>query len=142
MVVDREGIHARLRKLEDCVAELRGLRPATFDDYLEDRGLQDRCERNLQIAVQCALDIGNHLIAEEVLEPPEELRDIFPILGRAGILPRDFSARIAPMAGMRNILVHDYLRIDHAKVFAGLTHGLDDLDELARHVQAWLDRKP
>jgi uncharacterized protein YutE (UPF0331/DUF86 family) len=67
LVVDREGIEARLRRLEDCVSELRRIRPATLETYTRDRGLRDRCERNLQVAIQCALDAGNHIIAEEIL---------------------------------------------------------------------------
>ena len=140
MVIDREGITARLRRLEDCVAELRRLRPPTVRDYATgDRGIRDRCERNLQIAVQCALDVGNHIIAEQVLRYPEDMGDIFSILAEAGILPADFATRVGPMAGFRNILVHDYLRIDHSKVYSALTQGLDDLLEFARYVQTWLE---
>jgi uncharacterized protein YutE (UPF0331/DUF86 family) len=141
LVIDREGITARLRRLEDCVAELQRTRPESFEAYVGDRGLRDRCERNLQIAAQRALDIGNHIIAEEVLEPPEDQRDIFRILAGAGILPADFAARITPMAGFRNILVHDYLPIDDAKVYPALTEGLRDLQEFARHIEGWLERR-
>ncbi len=42
------------------------------------------------------------------------------------------------MAGFRNILVHDYLRIDHARVYSILTQALTDLEEFARYVQTWL----
>jgi uncharacterized protein YutE (UPF0331/DUF86 family) len=95
----------------------------------------------LQVAIQCALDIGNHVIAEENLTAPEDQADIFQILGASGILPPPFAERIVPMAGFRNILVHDYLRIDHARVYSILTQALTDLEEFARHVQAWLDSK-
>ena len=141
MVVDREGIEARLRRLEDCVSELRRIRPATLEAYAHDRGLRDRCERNLQVAIQCALDAGNHIIAEEILTSPEDQADILRILASEGILPQELAERILPMAGFRNILVHEYLRLDHIKVFETLTRGLDDLEEFARHIQSWLDRK-
>lgn len=142
MVVDREGIEARLRRLEDCVSELRRIRPGTLETYTRDRGLRDRCERNLQVAIQCALDAGNHVIAEEILKSPEDQADILRILASEGILPHGFAERILPMAGFRNILVHEYLRLDHAKVYEALTRGLNDLEEFARHIQSWLDRKP
>lgn len=141
MVIDREGIVTRLRRLGNSVAELRDLCPATLEEYVGNRRLQRNCERELQIAIQCVLDIGSHIIAEETLESPEELKDIFAVLGSSNILPQAFASRLEPMAGFRNILVHDYLRIDHAKVYAALTRGLDDLLEFARYVQAWLDRK-
>jgi uncharacterized protein YutE (UPF0331/DUF86 family) len=139
LVIDREAIAARLRRLDECVAELRQLRPGTLQDYLASRRLRSNCERELQVAIQCALDIGNHVIAEENLTAPEDQADIFHILGAFGILPPPFAERIVPMAGFRNILVLDYLRIDDARVYSILTQALTDLEEFARHVQAWLD---
>lgn len=141
MVIDREAIAARLRRLDECVAELRQLRPSSLQEYLAGRRLRSNCERELQVAIQCALDIGNHIIAEENLTAPEDHADIFHILGESGVLPSPFAQRILPMAGFRNILVHDYLRIDHARVYSVLTQALIDLEEFARYVQAWLDRK-
>jgi len=139
--IDREAIAARLRRLDECVAELRQLRPDTLEEYLSSRRLRSNCERELQVAIQCALDIGNHIIAEENLTAPEDQADILHILGASGILPLPFAERILPMAGFRNILVHDYLRLDHPKVYSILTQALTDLEEFARHTQAWLDTK-
>jgi uncharacterized protein YutE (UPF0331/DUF86 family) len=136
LVIDREAILARLRRLDECVGELRQLRPDSLQEYLASRRLRSNCERELQVAIQCALDIGNHIIAEESLSPPEDLTDICHILGASGVLPPPFAERILPMAGFRNILVHDYLRIDHARVYALLTQALTDLEEFARHIQA------
>lgn len=123
------------------MAELRELRPGALQDYLGSRRLRSNCERELQVAIQCALDIGNHVIAEENLTAPEDQADIFQILGASGILPHPFAERIVPMAGFRNILVHDYLRIDHARVYAILTQALTELEEFARYIQTWLDGK-
>ena len=141
MVIDREAIAARLRRLDDCVAELRQLRPGALQDYLASRRLRSSCERELQVAIQCALDIGNHIIAEENLTAPEDQADIFHILGASGILPPQFADRIVPMAGFRNMLVYDYLRTDHARIYSILTQALTDLKEFASHVQVWLDGK-
>ena len=69
------------------MAELRQLRPGALQDYLASRRLRSNCERELQVAIQCALDIGNHIIAEENLTAPEDQADIFHILGASGILP-------------------------------------------------------
>lgn len=141
MVIDHEAIAARLRRLDECVAELRQLRPGSLQEYLASRRLRSNCERELQVAIQCALDIGNHIIAEENLTAPEDQADIFHILGASSVLPPPFAERILPMAGFRNILVHDYLRIDQARVYSILTQALTDLEEFARHIQAWLDGK-
>ena len=44
------------------------------------------------------------------------------------------AAKIAPMAGLRNILVHDYLDIDREKLYDLLRTHLDDFKEFGRHI--------
>jgi hypothetical protein len=41
--------------------------------YTEDEMTQAAAERALQIACQCVLDIGNHIIAEKALPLPDEV---------------------------------------------------------------------
>jgi uncharacterized protein YutE (UPF0331/DUF86 family) len=59
------------------------------------------------------------------------------ILGRAGVLPSDFAEHLAPIAGFRNILVHDYLDIDWDEVYSNLQH-LDELDAYMEHIKKWM----
>ena len=43
-------------------------------------------ERYLHLAIESALDIANHLIADSNLESPETYRDAFAILTRHGVI--------------------------------------------------------
>ena len=45
------------------------------------------------------------------------------------------------MASFRNLIVHDYVRIDEAKVYAILKKCLGDFDEYARAIGAYLERR-
>jgi uncharacterized protein YutE (UPF0331/DUF86 family) len=45
------------------------------------------------------------------------------------------------MARFRNLIVHDYARIDDAQVYAILVHRLGDFDAYARAVADWLRRE-
>lgn len=99
----------------------------------------DLAERNLQIGIQCLLDIGNHIIAEMGFQLPESNEDIFRILGKDGVIPRDFVSRTEGMAGFRNILVHDYLEIDPSKVYHNLIKALKDFEEFARYIVRYIE---
>ena len=46
--------------------------------------------------------------------------------------------RLAPIAGFRNILVHEYLAVDPAKLYAILIHGRADLQEFGRRIAEYL----
>lgn len=43
------------------------------------------------------------------------------------------------MARFRNLIVHDYARIDDARVYAILKKRLGDFDAFARAIQAYLE---
>ena len=95
-------------------------------------------ERYLHLAIECCLDLGNHLIADRGLRKAEDYKEVFLILGEAKILPKAFANRIAPMGGFRNILVHDYLRVDPQKVYDPLQKSLPDFERFARAMAKFL----
>lgn len=105
-------VKVRLRKIEECVAELRELRKIPERTFLANRAVRAAAERLLQVAIQSLLDIGSHLIAEHGFREAESYSDIIDILGEERVIPKTFAGRIRGMAGLRNILVHDYLEID------------------------------
>ena len=53
------------------------------------------------------------------------------------VLPPDFARSLAPIAGFRNILVHEYLGIDWDEVYASL-HDLETLHQFAAYVVDWM----
>jgi uncharacterized protein YutE (UPF0331/DUF86 family) len=102
-----------------------------LDQYLADEDAHAIAERHLQVAAQCLLDIGNHVVAEQSLGTPDDAAGILDVLAAAGAIPGDLHARVRGLAGFRNVLVHDYLAVDQRFVH-GLLGRLDDLTELGR----------
>lgn len=69
--------------------------------------------------------------AEWGLPTPDANRDTFTILERAGELDPGLAERLRGWAGFRNILVHEYLDIDHAPIaFRAIQTELSDMDRL------------
>jgi uncharacterized protein YutE (UPF0331/DUF86 family) len=139
LVVSREVTAARLRRLDRCVQRLRRLAATPLDVYLADEDAQAITERHLQVAVQSLLDMANHIIAEQGLGSPEDAEELLTCLAAAGAVPADLYERVRGLAGFRNILVHDYLRVDH-RIVHGLLQRLDDLIELARTLDGYVRR--
>lgn len=48
----------------------------------ENYEMRSAIERNFQLAIECAIDIGEIIISEEGFERPEDYRSVFLILGR------------------------------------------------------------
>lgn len=129
----------RLQLLNSYLNELRELQDEIdFEIYKQDKFKRKFIERTLHTAVEACLDVGNRLISLEGYRQPENNRDIFVVLAEAGILPQDKLETFKRMAGFRNILVHEYARLDDAVVYGVFQRRLDDLAVFAEAVTVYL----
>ena len=124
-------IAKRLSKLREYVGLLRILRSRPQEDFIKDPFVIGNVERYLQLAIQAVLDICNHIVADGRLGLVEEYRDAVRLLGQSGYLDPDLTKGLIPMAGLRNILVHDYLDVDRGRLHALLQDCLEDFEQFA-----------
>jgi uncharacterized protein YutE (UPF0331/DUF86 family) len=114
------------------LAKLRAFRDTTEEEFLRSPALHDLAERYLHLAVECALDLANHFIAEAALPTPETNQDSFSCLENAGEIEASLAARLRSWAGFRNVLVHEYLQIDHGIAWTAIHEELEVLEAFAR----------
>ncbi|HVX32481.1 MAG TPA: DUF86 domain-containing protein [Solirubrobacterales bacterium] len=135
-MVDARGVTERLNRLGAMVEELERLRDKGRGAYEADLEVRLATEHALQTAVQICIDVGAHLIAEQGLSTPADYRAVFRILGSVG-LDAELAERLGNAAGMRNVIVHEYLSVDDDFVWEALEN-LDDLREFAAFTQQHL----
>ncbi len=140
MTVEFNGIERRLNELSERLARLGPLKERPIADFYEDAYLRDIAERNLEVAAQCCIDICHRIISIEGALKPRDYREAILRMAELGVLPAELSQRLAPLAGFRNILVHEYLAVDWEEVYANLSD-IDDLDKFATHVREWLQSR-
>ena len=139
MVVDKEVVERRLRRLEESLQKLRLASQNSLKAYLENDLIRDSAERNLQVAIQICIDIGGHFVASLGFRTPETYADIFVILREEGVLSDSLSGVMQRMVGLRNILVHDYLEINPELVYEHLD-SLNGFAKFAREIIEAVDR--
>ena len=137
MNVEFNGFERCLDELSERLARLVPLRDRPRTDFSSEPYLRDIVERNLEVAAQCCIDICHRIIVIEGAQKPRDYREAILRMGELGVLPPDFANQLAPIAGFRNILVHQYLAVDWDEVYANLRK-LDDLSRFAALVRAWL----
>ncbi len=111
------------RRLQRITASLDGLRPIarlSLEEYRARFYERKATERLLQEAIEAAVDVNVHLIAELGGEVPEEYYGGFLKIGQLGVLAPELASALAPSAGLRTRLVHEYETIDDAKVLASV----------------------
>lgn len=134
------GIERRLERLRECLQKLEPLSQRELKDFLEDPYLRDIVERNLEVAAQCCLDIANRIITVEGAQKPRDYHGSIIRLGEIGVLSLEFAQDFAPIAGFRNVLIHEYLELDWEEIYDNLRN-LDDLYTFMDWVKKWLGRK-
>jgi uncharacterized protein YutE (UPF0331/DUF86 family) len=135
-VVDRDLILRRLAFLETYLEQLAPYREMDLAAYQRDWKTQRVIERTLHLAIETCMDLADHIVADRRLRVPETGAESFEILAEAQLLPRDLGDALAKMVGFRNILVHDYTRLDPAVVVRVLREDVLDLQRFLDAVRA------
>jgi len=137
-MIDSTVINSRIGKLREYLKILKEISQEDEIEFTQNYKIYGLAERYLQLAIECVLDIGNHLISRLEFKKPETYQDIFIILGKNSIIPEEFSEKIAKMAGFRNILVHGYLDLDESIVYNHLKEDLKDFEDYIKYIIQYL----
>jgi uncharacterized protein YutE (UPF0331/DUF86 family) len=114
--------------IERCIAQARKYYAMKGElPFKEDYLRQDAVALNVQRACEICIDIANHLIKTRKLGLPQDSKDSFSLLQRAGLIDEAMTAALRAMVGFRNILVHQYQRLDLDIMVEVVEHRLDDL---------------
>lgn len=138
-MVDRERVLVKVDELEGYLGELRAIAPRSFQEFQRIE-IRRACERLLQISVECVIDVCSLLVSGLRLGLPAEEDDLFEKLAEAGFISSEMRDNLRRMKGFRNILVHEYGRINDHLVYETATGRLDDFESFKRVVIEILQR--
>jgi uncharacterized protein YutE (UPF0331/DUF86 family) len=97
-------------------------------------------ERLLERMIGRMIDVNFHLLVEQGHPPPADYYTSFLRLADLGVVDAAFARRLAPSAGLRNRLVHEYDAIDPGRLFDALAPARTDIVDYVRAVEAYLTR--
>lgn len=98
----------------------------------ENPDLKGAVERYLYLAVQATLDLGEAIIAFKEFRRPGTYTDVFYILEEENIITKNLSEKLVNMTKFRNVLAHDYEKVDFGIVYDALKNRLMDIEELIK----------
>ncbi len=137
-MVDKDLILRKLADLDQYVSQVSEYRGIAVEDYRKEWKIQRIVERTLQLAIEVCLDIANHVIADRNLRVPATYAEVFEVLSEAGLLDSVRRDTMIRMSGFRNLIVHEYGRIDPAMVVRILREHLGDFAGYKTAVLGWI----
>lgn len=96
-------------------------------------------ERLVQVLVDTMIDINVHIIISKD-KSYDKTQSTFLLLGEFGILPEEFAEKIAPVVGLRNILVHRYEELDKELFVRNLFKNADDFKRYIIHIYKFIKK--
>ena len=122
----------------DALEEADGI---TLDAYRDDLFRKKGAERLLQEVIEAAVDANLHLLRALGEATPGDYFESFIAVGKAGIIPAELARSLAPSAGLRNRLVHEYDRIDDEIVLNAISEARRTLTDYVAAVEKHVARQ-
>ena len=141
MVFKKKVVTERLTKLDETLSILRKHQPVKWEKYQKDIELQWIVERGFILAAEMMFDIGAHILASEFSIYPDDYEDIIKQLGTKGIISQELTEGLKGFAGCRNILVHEYIKIDQKIIYQALNEELNLLTDFLKALSSWIKKK-
>jgi len=118
--------------IERCIVQVEKYYAMPSDTHFRENYLiQDAIAMNLQRMGEVAIDIANYLIKKKKLGLPQDSADAFELLHRAGLISKELMNNMKGMVGFRNIVVHEYQKLDLDIMVDVIEHHLNEPLEFA-----------
>ena len=137
-LVDKLLIGRKLARMDTYLSQIREFSKISGNEYKKNWKTQRIVERTLQILVEECIDIANHIIADEGLRLPVGYADAFQVLMENRIIKKKLSATMEKMAKFRNVIIHQYEKIDPGVVVAILHKNLADFERYKKAIIQYL----
>jgi len=139
----RQKILEKIESFDHYLGYLRLLRKEakTKEDFLGDFHLFGNTERYLHLTIQVIIDICHLIIIDIGAERPNDNYEAISLLFENKIFSPDLADKLTKMIGLRNILVHEYGKIDREKIYEILTGQIEDLGNFKRQIVQFLNQK-
>jgi len=137
VVLRPETIRERLRELDRVLEELSRYRDHSADEIEESLSLRWTIERGLIAAANLVFGIADHILGSFGIYS-ETYEEGLRLMKEKGVISPGLYLRLRGFGGFRNVLVHEYMRVDIPLLRQNFLKALKVLPEFAREVDEWL----
>jgi uncharacterized protein YutE (UPF0331/DUF86 family) len=136
----RSIILSKLARLDEYLGYLRELQRHPEKRFIDDYRIHGLAERYLQLSIEILIDVARQMIIHLDLERPENNYETFELLLKKRVISQALFEKLRLMVGFRNILVHDYMKIDRKIVYRSLQRNIRDFTLFKGSITRRLER--
>lgn len=142
-MIKKDFIKRKITLIQDEMVKLSDLAKYTIDEVAKDFVKQAAVERLLERIITRAIDINQHIAAESEdknISAPKDYKETFAALADIGIYDKKFAEEISKSVSTRNMLVHEYDKVDYSKVYNSIGDCLRDYNKYCEYILNYLEK--
>jgi uncharacterized protein YutE (UPF0331/DUF86 family) len=116
MKIEKSVVFTRLKFIGNNLKELKRFESMSLESYLASFDQKIISERIMELIVQSAVDINEHILTREMNVFSDSNRESFVQAAQYGVITPEVADELVKSAGLRNILAHRYLEIDYTSL--------------------------
>lgn len=141
-MIKLDVIKPKLSRLVDFLKELEEVKPAgSFSEYKATPSIKRSSERLIQLIVEVAADVNSNIVVGLGQPAPKDYYDTFIKAGEVRLISKTLARKLAPWAGLRNRIVHEYEEIKDKLVFDKIEPTITNFRKYIREVKKFIEAK-
>lgn len=135
-------IQDKINEIEESLNYLVEITPGSYEEYAQDMKTKAACEHYLEKIVESVIDLAFLVVNHKNIKVPEDEESVFNVLFENEIISSELVERLKDAKGMRNIISHEYGKVDDSKVYFSLTEELErDVSDYLKSIIKYLEIK-
>ncbi|HAK88000.1 MAG TPA: DUF86 domain-containing protein [Nitrospiraceae bacterium] len=126
-----EQIRIKIEKIMEYKKILHNMKEDCVNNFFKDPVYRGAVLHYLYLIADSCISLAEMIIRDKEFRTPQSYHEAVDILGENKIIPPDFAYEFANIASFRNLLAHDYEKIDYLKICG---EALGKLDDISRYV--------
>ncbi len=141
-MVDERVVARKLEGIEQYHGELRERQETlSRSEFLQNTTQQRAVERMFENAIQACSDLAQHIATRAFDYEGSTAKEAVRVLYRADVIDEETMDTLVSAIGFRNVLAHEYGRVDTEEVYETLQTGLDVYDAFSQQVAQWVQQQ-
>jgi len=133
-LVDRDLVLVKASSVRRHLDRVTEKRDTDLRTFMRDIDRQESILFNLQMAIQNCIDIAAHIISDEGFGVPGSTNEMFYLLQEKGYIDTEITEKMVKAVGFRNLIVHEYGKVELQQVFEVAQDNIEDLNEYLRSI--------
>ena len=130
----------KIHSIQRCVDRAREEYRSDPVGFAANYTAQDAALLNVIRACEQAIDLANHVIKTYKMGIPSSSAESFDLLQDQAVISKEMAQNLRKMVHFRNMLIHQYQRIDIEIVQSVIVSGLDDLTHFGDRILEFIKK--